>query len=227
MASAFLLLSVPLAVLQVILVSRAPLWNLPRDRIGMVTLLALFIFLPLVHWLNSGRTWAIWLTALTAVSWFVVTFFSALQQVSFWMGIFVTLLGAYWVVTWSWLKFELQKSYFDPRMKWYHGSPEAISGLHAKVSEGSVSGDYRVCRFDRDGAFIFRSAKAGGEAVKKPEKRLKAAFSFRGSEVEVEGSIIKVIGKNEGFGVRFEMVSSDASKDIGDFIERLKGEGYA
>ena len=205
------------------------MWNLPRERIAAVALLAALLFFPLVHWLNSGRIWALWLTVITATSWFAVSLVSAFHLASFWMAIFVTFLGAYWIITWSWLKLELEKSYFDPRMKWYHGAPEAISGLTARPTTEGLQGDFRVCRFDYDGAFIFRSAaaKAAGQEAKKPGKRLKVCFSFRGSEVEVEGAVIKVIGTNEGFGIRFEVNSPDLRKELGDFIERLRGEGYA
>ncbi len=228
LASSLLLLSVPFAVLQAILASGAPLWNLPRDRIGFVALLALALFLPLVHWLNSGKIWALWLTAITALSWFLVSMFSAFHLVSFWMAIFVTFLGAYWLVTCLWLRAELQKSYFDPQMKWYHGAPEAIAGLSAEIVEGGPLGEFRVCRFDRDGAFVFRSSAQSEEKaeLRRPPKRLAVAFRYRGREVLVNGAVIKVIGQGDGFGFRFAAPSPDLQKDLGDFIERLKGEGY-
>jgi hypothetical protein len=51
-------------------------------------------------------------------------------------------------------------------------------------------------------------------------------FRYKGREARMSGAVIKVMGPGDGFGLRFEPASPDLQKELGDFIERLKGEGY-
>lgn len=230
LAASLLVFSVPLAVLQIVLLSGAPWWDLPMKRMGIASLFAAALFVPLAQWICNGKRWALGLTGLTGILWFLFSLLSALQLRSFWLEVFVIILGAYWLLLWNWLGRETGKSFFDPQMNWYHGSPERWPDLNCEI-EGEGAANFSVCRLDREGLFIFRSrmddipsAQVEDPLLKK--KKLNLVLRFKGKEFRGPALPVRALSARRGYGLRFDRISPDQQKDLGDFVEALKGEGY-
>jgi hypothetical protein len=52
------------------------------------------------------------------------------------------------------------------------------------------------------------------------------AFYFRDRQIECQGRPILSLGQGGGGGIQFLGATDDLNKDIGDFVELLRGEGY-
>ena len=221
---------VPLVAIQTILVSRAPWWNLPYDSIGIWSMAIGLIVFPLAVWITNGRRFALKVTAVFAGVWVFVSVILAIRTGNFWLGLFTLIQILYFGGGLTWIRRESDRSYFDPRMEWYQGSPKPIPGLECELLQRSL----RVCRIDRDGAFVFLSPR-GREGDQgrtepleelRPRKPLTAVFSFRDRRVECTGKPVRVLDGGRGVGIRFQELGLAGRRSLGDFVELLRGEGY-
>ena len=124
----------------------------------------------------------------------------------------------------------MERSFFDPQLAWYQGLPRSIPGLNCRILSGDEELEVRVSRFDLDGTFVFcspspRRSKAKLSSLLSEEK-LDMIFRFRENELTCRGTPALSIGKGIGAGIQFHEISEDQKKDIGDFVELLRGEGY-
>ena len=106
-------------------------------------------------------------------------------------------------------------------MKWFQGAPSLIPRLSCSVKGHG----YGVSRLDKDGLFVFADEKVYGENFLKGE--LEIELNFRKKKAPAKGQVIRVLGQGHGYGIKFEGMSSDQWKELGDFVETIKGEGYA
>ena len=51
-------------------------------------------------------------------------------------------------------------------------------------------------------------------------------FKFRERQIKCQGVPVRSFGTGVGVGLQFSKVLPDARKDLGDFVELLRGEGY-
>lgn len=228
-AVAALALSMPLCALQVILMKQAPWWKLPYARIGMTCLPALILFAVLAAMLLRGRMSGFYLALASGVAWFASTASTAVRLHNVSLGFFSVFLGLFLLLFFTWLKSELGKSFFDPKLRWYEGLPRSIPGLSCEIVGYEPREVYRVSRLDRDGAFLFRERAVEGltGAARRSENEL--VFSFRDREIQCSGVPIRFLSRSGakcGVGFQFKKMSPDMQKALGDFVETLKGEGY-
>jgi hypothetical protein len=229
-----LFFSVLWIALEVIIVNRSGWWNLPWLAMGYWAFSFLLICVPLVTWLLGANRWAYYLTLVLSVTWVLVSGVLAYRMTSTAMGFFVLSLGAYLFGILSWLRFELSRSFFNPQVTWYQGLPKPIPGLKCKLVAGSQSTEVRVSYMDREGVFVFSSDILKNFSLslnqflsqKKPRKNLELVFQYRDSKMSCEGTPTLLMERGAGVGIRFRNLSPDLQKEIGDFIERLRGEGY-
>ncbi len=122
------------------------------------------------------------------------------------------------------LKFHL--SYVDSRMRWYQGLPEPIPGLHCELLQGDQSIPLVVCRLDREGTFLFRKTDPPLERALDSKRLVELVFYFKGKKIRSRGILKKWLPSKKGAGIKFCNISPDTKKELGDFVEHLKGEGY-
>ncbi len=129
-----------------------------------------------------------------------------------------------------WLRNELDRSYFDPQMKWFQGFPKAIPGLTCEMEWNGKKGDFRVSRIDKEGTFLFFDQHASKNQVElermKSGQAAELVFKFRERQIKCQGVPVRSFGTGVGVGLQFSKVLPDARKDLGDFVELLRGEGY-
>jgi hypothetical protein len=228
LAAALLFLCVPIAALETVLVTRAPWWRLPYHSIGVWSASVALICVPLAAWIMRGRKWAYWLLQLFFSTWILLNSWVALRMRFPALAFFTLFLGALFGALLAWLSHELRRSFFDPRMRWYEGSPQPLPGLSCRVAWGDRELDCRVSRLDREGAFVFREgAEKAPLAALRPDVRSELTFRFRGRAVRCTGLPMRVLDGDRGAGFQFDGLGPDLRKQLGDFIESLKGEGYA
>jgi hypothetical protein len=51
-------------------------------------------------------------------------------------------------------------------------------------------------------------------------------FDFRNRELRCRGRMARAVPDRMGAGFRFVELGADARKEVGDFVENLRGEGY-
>jgi hypothetical protein len=229
-AAGCLFLSVPWVAAEVVLVNRAPWWNLPFLRMGYWSLGFTLICSWLAYQLINARKWAYHLIKVLSLLWILATAWIAIGLNDPPLAFFTVLLMAFSVGQLKWLKHELERSFFDPQLAWYQGLPKPIPGLSCCVGEGEDRVNLKVSRIDSEGAFVY-SAFGKSEILSSFEKnlereKLKMEFVFRNRKVFCEGIPTLTIARGQGAGIRFAQVSADTKKEIGDFIEILRGEGY-
>jgi hypothetical protein len=223
-----LALCVPLAAFEVILVKRAPWWRLPYQQIGYVCVPVFAACVIISILLLKGRRIAWYVMAVLSGFWFLSNGWMALRLHYPSLGIFGLVLGGLMLAHLSWLKLELGRSFIDPKMHWYEGLPQPVPGLNCEVDRNA----YRVARLDREGVFVFRDNSRGtaatDEKFKKPENS-ELLLSFREKQIRCVGVPVCVfdrMGSESVIGFKFRDMSADSRKQLGDFVEALKGEGY-
>lgn len=219
--------------IEIAIAFRSPWWSLPLRTMGLWSLAVTLLLLPLSIWMAHGKTWALRTTGAIAVIWCTVTAAFAVWTQNFWLGFFNLGLCLFWWVLFSWLKREMTRSFFDPNLRWYQGLPKAIPKLECEVIARNprVKGKgirqvFQVSRMDREGAFLF-SRKRNADVMRSLSRgRAKLNFNFYDKKISVRGVPVRVFDHGLGFGYRFVPKDSDHAKNLGDFIEKLQGEGY-
>jgi hypothetical protein len=226
---------VPLAAFEVVLVSRTPWWKLPYELMGAWSLAVALLCLPLAVWVLQGRKWALRLAAALATAWCLVSFVAAFRLKNPTLGFFALGLIVYWLVLLSWLRHELSRSFFDPRMRWYQGLPEIIPGLKCQLAlPEDRRAELKVSRLDSDGAFVVAESSSGFFGLH-PSEEAEMIFMFREKQVRCSGRPVRALETGDGrvmaAGFQFtssgeRAMSADARKELGDFVETLRGEGH-
>jgi len=143
------------------------------------------------------------------------------------LGFLVIFTGVFFGLLTSWVRYELGRSFFDPEMSWFEGSPRSIPALSCdliiadKGDKGEKRLHMKVSRLDEEGAFVF------GKRIPKARQKAELVFRFRDREIHCMGlPMIAFKRAGEGMGFFFDRATPDQKKDLGDFIETLRGEGY-
>jgi hypothetical protein len=132
-AALALLASVPLISLEVAIVARAPIWNLPYRNIGYWAFTFALISIPLIVWITSARKWALSLCTALAGLWILASIWMTFHIGYPQLGFFTLLLFLFFVVLLMFLKYEMGRSFFDPGLPWYQGMPKPIPGLRCRL----------------------------------------------------------------------------------------------
>lgn len=251
-----ILLSIPLIIFEAILVSRIPWWDFPVKYLQILTLVSLIILFPLVISMAKGRRWALHLTGLIAVGWCLVSIVLAILDQSFWLGVYSLFLCVFWIFLWSSIYREMSRSFFDPQMSWYQGLPKPIPGLVCEMKIPNIkrgkpsllrrgklpeklsntlleaeTRKFRVSRMDRDGTFLYTSSvppKAGKRIFPtRARDRVYLTFHYEGKEASCWGAPVRVLNSELGMGLSFLYPSADMQKELGDFVEMIRGRGSA
>lgn len=224
MACALMTLSIPLAAFQTVVVSRAPWWKLPYQQIQIWSLGVGLVCLPLAYATSRGKKWAFHALSVFAGLWTALSAWTAIRLADPSIGFYTVFLGAFWVSVLSWAKHEMGRSFFDPHMEWYQGLPEAIPGLQCEIRQKDSAKRLRVSRLDGDGAFVFTDAESRFDVSR--DQELELVFSFKGRQARCSGFPVRKLEHSRGVGIQFREMAPDQRKDLGDFVEQLRGEGY-
>jgi hypothetical protein len=223
-----LFLAVPLAGLQVVIAMQAQWWNLPFARVAWVCALALLLIWPFSTLMSRGRDWALTVFSALALCWVGASGFLAIRLRLPSLGYFSIFLGIFLGFLFQRLRQEMRRSFFDPRLHWYQGLPKAVPGLSCEIVRAESRIPLQVSRMDREGAFLFspKLRQVSGSSDLFGEKAAELVFNFRHREFRCLGLPVRIMRQGAGAGFQFCELSPDARKDLGDFIENLRGEGY-
>lgn len=229
MFALLLLSSVLWIALEVALQARAPWWKLPFLAMAYWSIAVSLIFIPFVIWILNGKKWALNLFGLFSLGWIFASVFLTFQSKNPSLGFFTIFLIAFLFFEWVGLKRELQKSFFDPQVYWYQSLPLAIRGLNCRAAILEQSLQFRVSRMDTEGAFVFVSSQTTPASLegfyKKAGKGLPFIFQFKNRQMKCQARSIFTIEQGKGVGIQFIQMTADQKKDLGDFVEILRGEG--
>jgi hypothetical protein len=224
LAASLLLLCAPLAALETIVISRAPWWRLPIRSIALWSGAVFLVTAPLAAWVAHGRRWA-WAAAAGFLGlWCLLSAWVAFRMRLPSVGFFTLFITLSYGLLLLWLRHEIGRSFYDPRIAWYQGLPRPIPSLRCRLEQSEL----RVSRLDAEGAFVIRgSGPERAPFAKGPIARESAlTFTFRDREVSCRATLMRALADGSGAGFRFLAQSPDARKELGDFIETLRGEGY-
>jgi hypothetical protein len=228
LASATLLLAVPAMAIQTVIVTHAHWWQLPLQAIEVWAGICAAFALPLWFWLQSGKRWALIAGGVLASAWILVSAWLAIRAKQPSLGFFTLFLVVFFSGVLNWLYRELGRSFFDPQIRWFQQLPKPLPGLSCEVQrKGAKSAaweSYRVSRIDEEGAFLFCEQRTAKNFTRKD--RLSLKFSYRDRQVEAAGVPVRDLRGGWGVGVQFKGLKADDYKDIGDFVELLRGEGH-
>ena len=196
--------------------------------------LILSLFLLLVRfWIQRGvAIGAESLRVLFAV-WLIVNFVGGIILGLPKLAILAIFYGPLFLLLWRELERTCGQSAFDPQLKWYQGQPHSIPDLRAHLIVQGVAQICRVSRFDREGVFLFTldlSADWLGQAA--TQNRVQIEILFRDEVLSLSGQPIRIWTRSragsssQGMGLAFIDLSSDLRKQLGDWVEKLRGEGY-
>jgi hypothetical protein len=235
-AIAALLLSIPLIALEVLISTKSPIWNLPYRAIAYWSFASALICIPLCVWLAAARKWALPTIYFFSAIWILSSAWISIQIKHPPLLFFTIFLLAYSTVLISWLQFELHQSFFDPKIAWYHGQPKPIPELRCQLTSGEKSMNFKVSRIDRNGVFLFANLPTQDQELDETNgssssfsflqerRQLELRLNFRENQVVCEGT--PILSVHQGVGVQFWNLAPDLKKEMIDFIEKLKGQGY-
>lgn len=229
LVAASLFFCVPLVALETVIVTRAPWWKLPYQSIAIWSASIFLLILPLSIWFMRGRSGAARALEVFLSVWLVLNAWVAANSRSSALGFFTLLLLGLFGAWIAWARYELGRSFFDPRMSWYQGLPRPMPGVTCRVAWSDRELDCRVSRLDRQGAFIFQSSLQSGEeplTTLRTDVRSELTFRFRERTVRCTGVPVRALAGDRGAGFQFDGLAPDLRKQLGDFIEALKGEGH-
>lgn len=228
LATSLLVLTLPLTAVHVLLVTRAPWWKIPYQTVELWCVSVGLIMLPIAIWLLQGRRWAPMLLNIFGVTWAVVGMVAAAKQASPLLAFFSANQLMFFLGLSAWIKWETGKSYFDPQLTWYMGRPPLIPGLGCELTSGDARTVLRVARLDDEGAFLFGDQRGIFRLRARSEAEM--IFSYKDAQVRCRGMAIRSVqdrtGGYLGAGFQFTGMSADGRKDLGDFVEQLRGEGH-
>jgi hypothetical protein len=222
-------LSVIFAVVESIVLARAPWWALPIRAMEKATVFsfagAIVGALLLVNGVKATR----WIFLGVGFIWVGLSTFSAIHTRNPGLGFFSIFLSVYIGLMLYWIRHEMGRSFLDPNMRWYEGLPKNIPALSCEIVAGETRTEMKVSRLDEEGTFIFTdSARVLADRFPmSPDRKSELVFRFRDRQVNCHGVPMSFFKRtSEGVGFRFFENSMDQRKDLGDFIEALRGEGY-
>jgi hypothetical protein len=227
-AIGLLALAVPLAALEVVFVTRANWWQLPKQSIGTAAGLTAAVVIVLALGFSRARSWAWWMLALISAAWCAANAWMSLRMSLPALGFLTIFLFFFLGGLLMRLRSELRRSYFDPGLRWFQGEPEPISFLKCSIQAPGGSAEFRVSRLDREGAFLF-----GADGTRRDPgffgrgETQELVFQFRDRQLRCPARPMRYFNRSaSGAGFRFQDLSLDSRKQLGDFIENLRGEGY-
>lgn len=229
LAAALLFLCVPIAAFETVVVTRAPWWRLPYPSIGIWSASVFLIVLPISVWITRGRGWAVRALEFFFGLWLLLNVWVAARMGNPGLGFLTVALLALYGGWLTWVKYELQRSFFDPRMSWYQGLPKPLPGVSCRLAWSDRELDLRVSRLDREGAFVFQAATDAGRPTLtklRTDVPSELTFNFRERSVRCTGLPVRALHGDLGAGFQFYGLAPDLKKQLGDFIEILRGEGY-
>jgi hypothetical protein len=212
-------------VLEVILASRLAWWKVPRSTLGFWGVAMFLVCLPLAGWLLQGKRWAHVLSSVLSGLWVLASLGVAIYKRNPSVGFFTLFLGLFLLLLMNWIQDELNRSYFNPRLSWYQGLPKPVAGLHCEVSDKGLNPtEYFVSRMDEEGAFLFVPKERG--ATLAAGQMFDLSFRHGHRKFACRGVPMRELGPGLGSGFQFRELTPDLRKDLGDFVEALRGEGY-
>ncbi len=248
-------LAVLLVPLQWFLLLKAQGFALPfkewflSPNLGVTVCVGVVLLLMLRHRLLRADPLAWPLLAALSGAWFVGNLLMAIFYRSPLLAFFGLLLIALLGPVLFLIRRELRRPYWNSGLPWYQGRTRLIPDFRAEftpASDGTVApelGPLGVGRLDFYGIYLMEDPKVGParpltklweswQNGKKVGAPVGAVLLFRGYSVECD---LKPVGIEQleasggpvmGMGFEFVFPSSDKMKQMADFIERLKGEGY-
>ncbi|OFZ74701.1 MAG: hypothetical protein A3K03_07270 [Bdellovibrionales bacterium RIFOXYD1_FULL_44_7] len=224
LASLLLLLAVPIVGLEVMVATNSPWWHAPYRAIQVCCSFVFLLVLPVIFLIGRGKHWALSIVFVLGFLWVLASAGFALYAQNPLLGFFSVFVVVFWLVAYQWIKHELNRSYFNPRVYWFQGMPQSVPGLVCVINSKGREDRFQVSRIDKEGCFLFSINKQIEEAV--AGKAIEMIFSFRDKQVKCKGFAIRTLPKNSGLGMKFFFESSDVKKEVGDFVEVLRGEGH-
>ncbi|OFZ20193.1 MAG: hypothetical protein A2X94_09845 [Bdellovibrionales bacterium GWB1_55_8] len=228
LALATLFLCVPMAAVEVVIAVSAPWWRLPWVSMAAAAVAAFCAWLVVLGLAMRTHRWTVPVVSGFTVIWFASTALYAFSTRNSGLSFFSALILMFAAASAFWIRRELDRSFLDPELRWYQGLPRPIGGLSCVLFAGDKQHPCRVSRLDSEGAFIYSDLKgdAGITEFLGEPKKVQLRFGFRGCDFQCSGFPIALLAQGFGAGFQFRDLSPDHRKDLGDFIELLRGEGY-
>jgi len=189
----------------------------------LIYYLAVSLLSILIHvFLKRTKLLAIRIWWLGVVSpWLLISIGLVFKQTTFWIAISALMVLAYLIASSYYWWNEYSRSFIKPARAWYQGLPWLIPSLECRVQEGI----FKVSRMDREGVYLF--SKESLKVALNTQQAQELVFSLGGNHsIKLKGRVLHRASDFYGYGVKFLFDSMDEQKDLGDFIERLKGLGY-
>jgi len=234
-SSAAVYLLVPVAVFTAGIFSSHVWWDLPIAELHAAGWIALAFVAPISWRLVMGRRGAWHALATGCILLCVGLLLRAAWIRGTLQGLWAVGVSAFCTALLAWIRQEQCRSYFDPQMPWYQGLPIAIPRLTAVVTSGVVPDgrELQVCRLNSEGLFAFSRFGAIVPETQ-VELELRHGDPHEERKTRIKGIVVRQFegrsSKREsgdwGLGIRFHPQEPDAKKELLDFLEVLRGEGY-
>ena len=169
----------------------------------------------------SGKRYGLTLTGLFGLLWSLLSAWVSYRNGNPGLAFYTLFLCFFWLSIYLFLQLEMSRSFLDSGLKWYQGMPTPIPGLICLHSP--KESELKVSRMDEDGVFVFSRENRKIDCALELREII---LAFRGREIKCSGKTISLLRGSLGLGFQFCGMSADKRKELGDFVEMLRGEGY-
>lgn len=219
-AALYFLFVIPLFLVHTMLILSLPYWKIEWALFERAAPFVLGICSISVFGLFRGKAWVKYFIQAVLYSWCAFTFIFALYQESAIQALFGLVLSLLALSYFEYLKQVFNSPYLSPGMHWYQGFPETLPGLRCDMG--------RVARISEEGVFVLGQF----ESLTLKNLPTQTTLEFKGRKLSCQIQPISAVSADnprsryKGLGLQFIGNSKDFTKDIADFVERLRGEGH-
>lgn len=228
-AAGTLFLCVPIILLEIIVATRSPAWKLPVKLMIEWGSSFLLLCAAFAYGFLKGHKITLPAFIVFGALWGTLSLWQAFHTRHALLGFFTLFLIAFISIEIIWIKSEISKSYFNPLLRWFESLPKPLRELHCTVSppQSDKHQESRVSRIDSDGLFLVNKTPLFTSDQLKSGAPIELRVRFQGKSIQCKGIPITSISDRRGIGIQFLRTSADLGKELEDFIENLRGKGYA
>jgi hypothetical protein len=204
--------------------SRAPYWDLPLKKILIVAAIGCAVTLVLQVLILRLKFWSVQIANFFMFSLCSAYGVYAFSMNLFWYSAFALLCPFVFYFISAGLQTEMRRSFLDPKKSWFEGAPQVLPRVSCVWTE-EQQWSAGVSRVDREGAFIV--LPQGRESGLQTQMIVELVFSNGTERTRCHGRVMRIADQGRSIGIKFNKMTFEESQRWGDFVEQLRGKGYA
>lgn len=219
------LLAIPIFILNIWVMQKGQISKIfSPDKLVWIGICSFWVLIN-TYWLFNAKWRGFWsfiaLSVITVAAnvYFLLAFKN--YALAFY-ALFLLILSGLYVLH---LYRNLSEAYYSTGQRWFEGKPLFIPRVEAELRNGKNTISVRLSRLGVEGCYAF-FATSDQESLDHFESVSEIALKLGDLSVDCAVELISKTKDGTGRGLKFQIATADQSKDIRDFIDRVRSSGY-